>query len=403
MIIGFRFSLLTLLLFSVLIGSVSVTILNLSPWQRTAILSLGNSASSFPTTLVFSRDSNKLLFGTWNGSSRYWDVENFREISEFSELDSTVRGVALAPDESYYISWTRSTAMSAVSGSGEAKWNLEMQCFADYSIENEVFVAYTVAEKLILFDARSGSQILEIATEKEVVSVRISPDGKQIFAIYLDGSLEIYDSASGEVQSRSVGHAVNGNPVLKFSTAGERFSIASDSCIRIYSKNSHVVEQIALVERELDCEWGMSPDGSKIILARRSGSIEIFDIKRTLVIGSVQARDFPIVKMAIADDGSRFCTIGKDGWVQMWALNSLDCLWEGKVLDGSVDNVPDIWLSPDGNRFVVSGKGSEVEVFSRVRNEHWWGILCLLNFWISFTLLVLVLWSIFRDSRLRKA
>ena len=208
-----------------------------------------------------------------------------------------------------------------------------------------------------------------------VRSVASSPDGAVIASGGDDGTLVLWDAATG-LRMRSVA-AHQGAPGFKgsprlaglaFSPGGDRIVTCGwDKAIRLWDSST-----LGLVWEEMqeDADGALvscafSPDGETIVVT--GSDIRILDaVDGVFLIGFVghlaseSGRPSAITTCAFSPDGTRFVSGGYDGRLIVWDAEDWDQISSLAIPDNRVESCA---FSPDGGRIVAADGGGVVRIW----------------------------------------
>jgi WD40 repeat protein/serine/threonine protein kinase len=237
-----------------------------------------------------------------------------------------------------------------------------------------------------------------------VECAEFSPDGRRVLSASRDGTIRIWDSATGQ----ELATAQHGDRVLHagFSPDGARFiSASADGTARIWSVTNGASLTPSLVhtgavswaEFSADGKWVVtassdriakvwdaatgalrqafvghstpivaahfSPDARVVATANETGGQRIWNVEsgRTLFEMNVRSR---IHSLAFSPDGQRLVTGYEDGTARIW--NSSNGLMVGEPVVHSVNRIP-VWsamFSRDGRLVVTSGEDGTAQLWN---------------------------------------
>lgn len=272
---------------------------------------------------VFSADGKRVLSGSGfpNGDStmRLWDVETGREIRQFrNEGANWVYGVALSHD-----------GKQALSG-------------------NVVGIT--------LWDVETGAVVRRMdfdSTNKKVLSVAFTPDGKRGVSAGSDHVVRLWDLASGTEIRTLTGHQGRVMSVA-FSPDGSQIAscgLDEDKTVRLWNTETGK-EMLRLEGHTAGVESvAFTPDGSRIVSSAFDGLI-LWDVKAGKLIRKIGGDGTGLLEAVFFPDGRRVLTGGNSGRVSIWDSET------GQELQRLAEGSEWVWtvaVSPDGLRGVSAG------------------------------------------------
>ena len=277
------------------------------------------AALQAPTTGAgFSPDGGRVLSGSPNGELRVWDPET-------GAVD-VLKGHSAQSSARYAADGT--TALSASYDGTVRLWDLRTRRSSVLtSVDTELFtgalspdgqrLAVAGARPEILLQDIDGDERKALRGHRAVVrDVDISPSGTQIASASDDGSVRLWDAATGKLERVLGGHGQSVNSV-SYSADGRRLvSAGADSTARV---------------------WTLDGNGSVILRGHE---------------GAVASADFD-------PSGRRVVTAGRDGTVRVWSANggeALVLLFTHRAPALSAE------FSPDGRRVLSAAEDSSLRI-----------------------------------------
>ncbi len=208
-------------------------------------------------------------------------------------------------------------------------------------------------QTIVSDDADGTMKIWDLATGKlkftlegyndSVILVRISPDGQTIVSGGNDNTIKIWDLATGQLKSTLPAHNVY---LVAISADGQTIvSVSRDNTIKIWDLATGKLKS-TLNHKSLVSLVAISPDGQTIVSSSDNKTIKIWDLA-TGQLKSTLTHNFYLV--AISPDGQTLVSSGNT--IKIWDLAT------GKLKNTLTGhNVWFVAISPDG-RTIVSGGG----------------------------------------------
>ncbi|MGD9047858.1 MAG: hypothetical protein PVF77_07380, partial [Anaerolineae bacterium] len=203
-----------------------------------------------------------------------------------------------------------------------------------------------------------------------------SPDGRQVARGFSDGTVTVWDLASGDevltVQYEPLVEHPYANFVvdLSWSPDGERFLVSGgDAVVRVWDTTSgqELLKLPAVADQVESAAW--SPDGARIATANQSGPIRVWDATTGEELVTF-AEDQPYA-VSWSPDGSRIAiadVASTGGGATVW-----DAATGEMLLDLFPENLPfgvgAVAYSPDGTRIVAFGEDEVGRVFDANSGE----------------------------------
>jgi len=208
-----------------------------------------------------------------------------------------------------------------------------------------------------------------------VRSVAFSPDGQRVVSGSDDGTLEVFDVATGR-ETLTLKRYADASGSVAFSRDGRRIVSGSrDGTLRVFDASTGQ-EALTLGERA-EGLWSVafSPDGRRIVSGSRDGRLRVWDAStghRDLMLTPLDVTGW-VDCVAVSSDGRRIVS-GSDkkklyGSVnrKMWASELV--VWDASTgqetlpLRGHAGGVTSVAFSPDGRRIVSGSDDKTLKVW----------------------------------------
>lgn len=181
----------------------------------------------------------------------------------------------------------------------------------------------------------------------------ISPDGRFLAGIGLDGMMRIVDAANGQELRSLPGH---GGVLLRMASSPDGVRLASvgsgDKTVRIWD----VATGKQLSAFKVPISGGVSrafrADGKRFAIGESSGAVSVWDTVSGEKALSLNGHTRPISSLAFSDDRQRIATSSLDGTVRLWDAGNGQPI---QILRGETKAVCKVLFSPDGQRLATAG------------------------------------------------
>lgn len=204
--------------------------------------------------------------------------------------------------------------------------------------------------------------------EKPVFDVAFSPDGKRIVSAFGDGSLRLWDTATGEpVGQPLLGH--NGTVrSVAFSQDGQHIvSGFLDGTLQLGDATTGVpIGQPLSGHKGPVVSVAFSPDRSRIISASLDGTLRLWNADNGVPVGKLLDKHTGSVRsVAFSPDGKRIVSASSDKSLILWDSTPRGVSFR-KRLEGHLGVVYSVAFSPDGTRIVSGSSDNTLRVWDAV-------------------------------------
>ena len=282
-------------------------------------------------------------------------------LADFAYRDSNVSRLRelleACPEDLRGWEWHRLSHISDQSdmtlrGHGDVVWS------AAFSPNGKRIVSGSADGTIKMWDAATGTEITTIPGHESLVySVVFSPDGKRIISGYKDKTVKVWDAATGEEKLTLRGHE---NPVhsVSFSPDGKRIVSRSRNSVKMW--NADTGHEVMTFHTHVGVSTAPSPDGKRIVSGGWDGTVRVWDAVTGNEVMTLSGHEGNVYGVAFNSDGTRIVSGSHDTTVKVW-----DAATGGEVmtLRGHQGYVNGVSFSPDGKRIVSGSSDNTAKVW----------------------------------------
>jgi WD40 repeat protein/tRNA A-37 threonylcarbamoyl transferase component Bud32 len=292
------------------------------------------SAAAEVLSVAFSPDGKRLALGGWGGKPGVWELASRRNVNP-------LRG---AP------SFREKDRMGTIIFSPDGK------------------LLATMSNMVRVWDLRA-KPVQELAVPRgysgRVTCAAFSPDGRQMAATFLSGSVAVWNTADGRVLF-SARRNPDMVPCVAFSPGGARLAFARGAEVVIErwksgpGRGRHQLLAGAPGKAGPVHGVAFTPDGRYLAGASGDGTIKVWDVASGRLVRTLRGHSGRVNCVAFSPDGRFLASASEDRTVRLWQASTGKWL---RTLAGHQKGVNGVAFSPDGRYLASAAEDDTVRVW----------------------------------------
>jgi eukaryotic-like serine/threonine-protein kinase len=351
----------------------------------------------FVRSLAFSPDSRLLVSAAEDKSIKLWSVGSDRDLGTLHGHQHYVIGVAFSPDGHLIASgsvdqtlkvWF-ATPTPQLTFQGHTGWVNTVAFSPDGHQVASGSSLYTTVDFLQLWDSGTGELLRTFPAERaQITSVAFSADGRKLATSGGDGTVKVWDAASGRLNFLLRGGAARiYEPAnVAFSPDGRRLALADvDGSVRMWDATTGRGPEILKGHTAEANGVAFSPDGQKLASGSSDKTVRVWDAATGRELLTLKGHTRRVASVTFSPDGCLLASVGglerQLGEVKVWDLATGRERYQAL---GHTDTVSGVAFSPDGRRLATASDDRTIKLWDTATGQdvftlrgHTSGILCV--------------------------
>jgi WD40 repeat protein len=341
-----------------------VSLWQIADGQRIAIY---QGHTNWIRALAFSADGSIVASSSEDYTLRFWDIQTGRQLAMLGPHTHTFRGIQFSQD---------GQTVAIASDDGRVRLYNFPQLLADpstltveshcdqsllghtnwvFSVEyspDERRLATTSADGTVrIWDLATGACLQILAHEHWVIRTLFTPDGRHIVVSGMSANIYVWDTSSGQLIQTLTGHQ-DWVWSIEMSADGKTlFSTGEDRTIRTWELSRGICNRVFRAHKQRIWTISLTPDGRHLISGSEDRTIKIWDLHSAKCVKTINGYGNWIKAIAFIPQQNWLASCHRERTIRLWDLTNKVCI---HTLTGHTDAVLTIAISPDGSYLASS-------------------------------------------------
>ena len=331
--------------------------------QRVAIY---QGHTNWTRALSFSADGRVLASSSEDGTVRFWDIATGKQIALIGPHPHTLRGmkftrdgrrVAICGDDTLIRIYDLAKVLCAGSVShvdsyclqvlrGHTNWVFSIA----YSPDERQMASTSADGTVRIWDLATGECLHILRHEHWVIRTIFSPDGRQLIVSGMSATIYIWDTISGQLLQTLNGHADWVWSIATSTDGKTLISAGEDRTIRVWNLTSGYCRMAFRAHQDRIWSISLAADDRHLVSGSEDRTISIWDLQQGKCVKTISGYSNWIKSIAFVPQRGWLASCHRDGGIRLWDWSSLTCIY---TLTGHLAAVPTLAVSPDG-RYLAS-------------------------------------------------
>ncbi|MFB7390340.1 NB-ARC domain-containing protein [Streptomyces microflavus] len=214
-----------------------------------------------------------------------------------------------------------------------------------------------------LWDRATGTCTATLTGHTRLVySVAISPEGTWLATASYDGTVRLWDRATGTCTATLTGHTDTVNWVAISPEGTWLASTSSDGTVRLWDRATGTCTATLTGHTDTVASVAISPDGTWLATTSSDGTVRLWDRATGTCTATLTGHTNMVASVAISPDGTWLATASYDGTARLWERATGTCT---ATLTDHTDMVTSVAISPEGTWLATTSSDGTVRLWDR--------------------------------------
>jgi WD40 repeat protein len=230
-----------------------------------------------------------------------------------------------------------------------------------YSPDGRTLASGNAAETIELWNSASG-QLLRTLTGPtgDVMSVAFSPDGHSLASGSVDKTVKLWDAVTGQQLRKLTGHT-NYVESVAFSPDGRTLASGDwDKTVKLWDAVTGRLQRTLTGHTSVVYSVAFSPDGRTLASGSADKTIELRDPASGKLLRALTGHTHAVRCVAFSPDGRTLASGSGDETIKLWDVASGELL---RTLTGHISVVYSVAFSPDGRTLASGSQDNTIKLW----------------------------------------
>ncbi len=341
--------------------------------QRLAIY---HGHSNWTRSLAFSPDGQILASASDDRTIKFWDVQTGREMVTIGPHTHSFRGIKFSNDGKRLITGGDDCQLRIYDVAGlladAPNSAIETHCTqllighqgwvfsAIYSPDESQIASTSMDGTVRIWDVATGNCLHILPHEHWTIRTLFSPDGSKLIVSGRSSTIYIWDIRSGLLLRTLTGHTDWIWSIALAADGQTLYSTGEDLTIRVWDLADGICQTVLRAHSQRVWTLSLAPDGQHLVSGSEDRTIKIWDLDRSKCVKTIYGYSNSINSIAFVPNCDWLVSGHRDRTIRIWHVRQLTCV---HTFEGHTDAVVAIAVSPDGRYLASSSVDRTIRIW----------------------------------------
>jgi WD40 repeat protein len=355
-------------------GNGDVHLWRISDGQQVAIY---QGHANWIRSLAFTPDGTILASSSDDLTIGFWDLQTGRKILTLGPPTYSFRRVSFSDDGQKLItgggdSSVRIYDFPQLLADGENS-AIEVECLQElvghtnwvfsvtHSPDKSQLASASADGTVRLWDLATGQVLHVFQHEHWAIRTIFSPDGRQLIVSGMSATIYIWDTISGTLIQTLTGHPDWVWSIAASPDGTTLVSAGEDRTIRVWDLTTGNCRSVFRAHQQRIWAIAITPDGTQIVSGSDDRTIKIWDLQRGKCLKTINGYGNWIKSIAVVPHHNWLLSGHRDCLIRIWDLGNRACI---HTLSGHTEAIVSIVVSPNGHYLASSSLDRTIRLWN---------------------------------------